>query len=295
MIWGTLIAWYLFLAGLSAGAFITSVYVENKYPHKTKLLFVTRVLALVAIAIGLVILILDATGAWHNPLSLIHLLGALDSSVMSWGVIFLAVLAIVEFLFVIYEFLRGKDNGYTRAFDKAKGVLSVIGVIFAIATAAYTGLLIGVIKTMPLWNNALLPILFFVSAMSSGVAGALVFTGIFDRREIEGMHSVTVIHVALLIIEVLLVAAMFFILSSGNPAGAESVQMMVTGQYALLFWVVFMLLGLLVPIAVELWELKTGKGSPMLTIAIELLVLIGGFVLRYLIVHAAVPVNFLGF
>ena len=30
MVWGPMIAWYLFLAGASAGAFLTSTFVEAK-------------------------------------------------------------------------------------------------------------------------------------------------------------------------------------------------------------------------------------------------------------------------
>ena len=33
MVWGPMIAWYLFLAGASAGAFLTAAFVEAKYPE----------------------------------------------------------------------------------------------------------------------------------------------------------------------------------------------------------------------------------------------------------------------
>ena len=48
--------------------------------------------------------------------------------------------------------------------------LKWVGVVFAFCIAAYTGFLLGVIPSYPLWNNAVLPILFVVSALSAGLA-----------------------------------------------------------------------------------------------------------------------------
>ncbi|MDO5044529.1 MAG: polysulfide reductase NrfD [Coriobacteriia bacterium] len=295
MMWGTIIAWYLFLAGLSAGAFIASLYVERVYPEKTRFLFVSRIVALIALAIGLVVLIADAEGALHNPVSLFFLLGNLSSSVMSWGVVFLFVLGIVEFLFVVFEFMRKKDNGYTRFFKKSHGVLSVIGLIFAILTAGYTGVLIGVVKTVPLWNNALLPVLFLVSALSSGIAAAIFFTGVTKPSEVDGILKLTKIHASLVATELVLLALMFIIVSSGNPAGAESVAMLLSGSLAPLFWIVLVLLGLSIPLIFELLEITGKVHNVYAAIVMELLVVIGAFCLRYLIIEAAVPLNFLGF
>ena len=56
------------------------------------------------------------------------------------------------------------------------------GVVFGVAVAMYTGALLGVCKTFPLWNNALLPILFLVSAMSTGAASVLLI-GIFRHAD----------------------------------------------------------------------------------------------------------------
>ena len=45
MVWGPLIAWYLFLAGASAGAFLTAAFVEAKYPDSNKMRIAGRIIA----------------------------------------------------------------------------------------------------------------------------------------------------------------------------------------------------------------------------------------------------------
>lgn len=301
MVWGTMIAWYLFLAGLSAGAFLTSVYVERKYPGRNRFLLVSRIVALIAVGIGLILLIFDAEGAVHNPPALLWLVGGFNPmSVMSWGVLILSVSAIVQFLYVIYEFVRTKDNGYARFFRKIQTPLQWIGVVASFCLAAYTGLLLGVVKTAPLWNNPLLPVLFVVSAFSAGAAATQVFGGIFAPNDTKGLMGITKIHCAFVFTEIVLLAIMLLIVSSGNPAGAESVAMMLTGKYAMQFWVFLVIGGLLIPGIVELFEIRAyNRGAHsdtlIITIVIELLVLIGGFMLRYLVVKAALPLDFLMF
>lgn len=298
MVWGSIIAWYLFLAGVSAGAFLTSVYVEHVYPNRDKFLLVSRLVALCSLGIGLILLIVDATGSHHNPMALFYLLMGMKTSVMSWGVVILSGAAIVQALYVLAGLMRDKTNGFTTLFAKLKPALEKIGIVFCIGLAAYTGLLIGVIKTVPLWNNALLPVLFTVSALSAGAAATQFFGGIFAGSETQGQTGVTKIHCGLIFIELALVFIMLYIVSSGNASGAASVNMLLTGTYAALFWGGLIVCGLLIPGVFELIELKGGAAkhpSLALIIGTEALVLIGGFLLRFLVVKAAVPIDFLGF
>ena len=296
MVWGTIIACYLFLAGLSAGAFLSSVYVEYHHPEKTRYLLVSRIVALVSVCLGLALLIVDAPGSHSNPLSLFYLLCGIKSSVMSWGVVILVFASGVQFLYVLYELMRSKDNWYTRLFLKLKKILCIVGVIASIGLAAYTGLLIGVIKTAPLWNNALLPVLFFVSAISAGIAASQFFGALFARKELGGLSHLSSKHCALLFVELALLGIMLFIVSSGNAAGAQSVALLTCGSYAPAFWLLLVLAGLLLPACVEAFMLAKNKHAGFaMVLVLEFLVLMGGFVLRLLIMKAAVPLDFLGF
>ena len=51
MVWGPMIAWYLFLAGASAGAFLTSAFVEVKYPESVKMRVAGRIIAPIFVGI----------------------------------------------------------------------------------------------------------------------------------------------------------------------------------------------------------------------------------------------------
>ncbi len=301
MVWGIMITWYLFLAGLSAGAFISSVYVDNKYPGRDKFVLISRIVALLALAVGLILLIADAEGALHNPLSLFFLLHGTRTSVMSWGVILLIIAGIVQFIMLVYSLFKSKQNKLIDIIAKIKKPLEIVGVISCLGVGAYTGLLIGVVKTAPLWNNAILPTLFLVSALSSGIAASQFFSAIFVSNEAKGLWSLKKDHLVLLIVEMLLLFFMLFIVNSGNAAGVESVQSLVSGKYTILFWGILVIGGLLVPAIIEAIEIRHVNHDPhlnpnlILLFVVEGLVILGGFMLRYLVIEAAVPLNFLGF
>ena len=55
-IWGPIISWYLFLAGLGAGAFITSAFLGWRHPEATSMQKMGRIIAPIAVAVGLVLL-----------------------------------------------------------------------------------------------------------------------------------------------------------------------------------------------------------------------------------------------
>lgn len=85
MVWGSMIAWYLFLAGASAGAFLTSAFVEAKYPDSVKMRVAGRIISPIFLGIGLLMLMLDAEAGLHNPLRFFYLIMN-PGSVMTLGV-----------------------------------------------------------------------------------------------------------------------------------------------------------------------------------------------------------------
>ena len=172
------------------------------------------------------------------------------------------------------------------------------GVVFGVAVAMYTGALLGVCKTFPLWNNALLPILFLVSAMSTGAASVLLI-GIF--RHADEFNRVGVLkkfHFCLPVIELVLIAALMFITCTNSTAGWNSVMSLLVGGYAPLFWIGLVLIGLVLPTALETWllffspkEFEESRKAHWISAASDAGVLVGGFLLRYLVVVAALPLT----
>ena len=288
MVWGPMIAWYLFLAGASAGAFLTSAFVEVKYPESVKMRVAGRIIAPIFLGIGLVMLMLDAEAGLHNPLRFFWLI-ANPGSVMTLGVYFICVFMPVALVSALLEVLKKPVPKW----------LTWVGIVFAFAVAAYTGFLLGVVKAFPLWNNAVLPILFVVSALSAGLAATSLVGLIVDRERFEQMWLIKKSHVILSAIEMVVLATMLVIVSAGSVEGAASVYSLVAGQYAPAFWGGIVLLGLVAPFLIEGYpvfiakRVETSTTSMVVSVIGEAGVLVGGFMLRLLVILAALPVLFL--
>ena len=285
MVWGPMIAWYLFLAGASAGAFLTSAFVEAKYPESVKMRVAGRIIAPIFVGIGLLMLMLDAEAGLHNPLRFFWLISN-PGSVMTLGVYFICVYMPVALAVAVLEILKKRVPKW----------LTWIGIVAAFAVAAYTGFLLGVVKAYPLWNNAILPILFVVSALSAGLAATSLVGLIVDRERFEQMWLIKKSHVILSAVEMVVLATMLIIVSAGSFEGAASVYSLVAGQYAPAFWGGIVLLGLVAPFLIEGYpvfiakRVETSTTSMVVSVIGEAGVLVGGFMLRLLVILAALPV-----
>ena len=306
-VWGSIIAWYLFLAGLRGGAFICSGIASWIYPEATRVRKIGRIIGIITVCIGLALLMLDARAGFHNPWRFALLLDHINSSVMSWGVVFLAVFMIIGFIAVIVEacdtkFRNAKPDGkFAKKYPQlvANGLklpewLNIAGMFFALCVGGYTGALLGAVKTFPLWNHPLLPVLFLVSALSTGFASVVVFGILFAREETEKIVTIKRIHFGLAVTEIVLLGMMFFILNFHSADAHATVVSLLAGRWATTFWLGMGGLGLIVPTIVEAWELFLYKGKENLAITAtsfvsEALVLMGGFFLRYLVIVAALP------
>jgi formate-dependent nitrite reductase membrane component NrfD len=291
MIWGSIIAWYLFLAGLAAGAFIAAALAAFKNRDTHRIQLIGRSIALVALAVGLFLLMFDAEAGFKNPLRFFYLLTNFNS-VMTWGVAILGVFGCISLITLILTILGKKVPSW----------LDGLGIAAAICTAAYTGVLIGVIKTYPLWNTALLPVLFLVSALSAGLAGTLAVSALVAHKELEKLGVLKKFHFALPPIELLLLATLLYVTSSSASAARLSVERLVFGDLSLIFWLGLVVVGLLIPLLLDylstfvLGRTKANShisgGARALEVTSGASVLVGGFLLRYLIIVAAVPLTF---
>ena len=296
-IWGAPIAMYLFLAGLGAGAFVAATAVGRMAPQAKRTVRAGRVIALGAVAVGLVLLMVDAKGGFLHPWRFALLLGNVQS-VMTWGVVFLAALVVIAAVVVVRDLLR----------KSVPFGLEATGCGFAIAVAMYTGVLLGVVKTFPLWNSAVLPFLFLVSAMSTGVCAVFLFARLVCPNEVEKLAFLEHVHGWLPWVETVLVVALLFFVGLSSEAGAASVAALLTGQWALVFWLGFVVVGLALPLVLHLVQGRVGAGvrdacgaevhgacprveSGRACGAVsDAATIVGGFLLRYLVVMAALPV-----
>lgn len=306
MVWDAFIAIYLFLAGLGAGAFVLgalSNWAKKPAPRMKKIAFV---IAPVAVAVGTLVLVVDAKAGFNNPLRFFMLVSNLNS-VMAWGVVILSVFLAASVVDLVLLLVR----------KKTPKALDVAGALLAVCVAAYTGVLLGDAGVaFPLWNMALLPVLFVVSAASTGMAAVLFVTHLAAPDEAEALPALPKAGLVLPVLELVLVAALLGVTASASgsaaAAASASVANLLSGAYAVPFWLGFVCAGLVLPFALEL--ARRGKsGAPKaavseaaadgaaavapgsgkaLALVGEAGVLVGGFMLRYLVIMAALAVAF---
>ncbi len=286
-IWNSIIAWYLFLAGLGGGAYAAAAFMRRFHPEATFLRRAAHLIAPITVIVGLLLLMVDAKAGLHNPLRFALLLTNFGS-VMTWGVVFLSGFTVVALVTAVLDYLK----------KAVPWALEIAGAVLGVCVAVYTGCLLGVCNGFPLWNNALLPILFLVSALSTGIASIMV-AGLIRRP--DQFHEVTLIkrvHFGLGIVEIVLVAALLFVTSFNSVAGLTSVMHLLAGPWAVAFWLGFVAIGLVLPLVVELWllfvakpEVEHSSTGRWCALASEIGVLVGGYLLRLLVIVAAVPVT----
>jgi polysulfide reductase chain C len=296
-VWGPLVAWYLFLAGAGAGAYLVGVVADYLGERYRPLVKPGIYLGAPLVAIGSVLLLLDL-GA---PLRTWRAFLKPGSSMMSVGIIIISVFIILGAIHIAaLLFPRLKMS------QQALRWLGGINGLFALATAIYTGLLLGVVKAVPFWNTPILPLLFLVSALSTGMGAVLLVVAL--RRWVapaavegegeqvkESVHALSRTDIPLVVTELLALFFLLFTMAASGTVAAESVRYLVGGAYAVAFWLGVVVIGLLVPVTLEAWSLTRKPGLSLarlsdLGVVSGFCLLVGGLILRYAVVAAGASV-----
>jgi formate-dependent nitrite reductase membrane component NrfD len=308
--WGLLIVLYLFLGGLSAGLFFVSglaTYLQSEgkpaYPRLARL---GALLAPWPVSIGSALLVLDlghwyrfyklfVTLKWHSPMSIgAWLLGGFTLVTLAAFWAWLPQEAIAEFVARLpkrLRFLRVIDRPGREALRRP---LAMAGFPLAVGVGIYTGVLLGAVQARPFWNTNLVAQMFLFSALSSGCALVILALSLQDAGLDAGEARL------LLSLDIVLIGLELFIVLPYIIHGAlsplavqQALKLILGGPFTFSFWVLFLAIGLLLPLVLELWEMRPvllGHGSlhsgRMLAGVSAALVLFGGFVLRYVFVYA---------
>jgi formate-dependent nitrite reductase membrane component NrfD len=268
MEWRWLIAAYLFLAGVGGGAYLAGVVAAFKFGDAWKTVSQIGVfLGVPCVLIGTFFLLLDlgkpinAWRVWMKP----------GTSWIARGTIIIVlfmVFAAIQTAFWIWPFPGSIEN--------ARGVIAVLGAIFGFLTVIYTGLLLGYSQPIALWRTALLPVLFFVSALSTGIM-AIVLIGHFFVVDAEQLAYLARIDAGILIFEAF-VLIVFLYNAYRTIESRFSAKRILSGGVSTAFWLGVVACGLVIPFFLEV---LAGEGSAAVLAAI--LGLFGGLCLRYVI------------
>ncbi|OGP92628.1 MAG: hypothetical protein A2156_04540 [Deltaproteobacteria bacterium RBG_16_48_10] len=163
-------------------------------------------------------------------------------------------------------------------------LLEIVSVIFAIATALYTGILLKSVKYVPLWDTPLLPVLFLASALSTGSMGiilAMMGSGLlFSHAEtILLAHKMVHPERILIVVEGLILALYLITRYRAKDQGGTSVRLLLFGKLKPLFWGGIVLIGFIFPFSLE-YIYSRCPDCPELLYTTGFFLLCGGFFLR---------------
>jgi len=158
-------------------------------------------------------------------------------------------------------------------------ILSLATMFLAFLVVIYGGFAMCCITGIPLWNTALIPILYVVSGLWGGVGVTLAFAiAQGDEQIMSGAERWTDLF---LIGFVLLLITYLISLRYGSRAAKMSVQEIIRGSGKRVFWILIVLIGLGVPIVMAAFHTASIPATLLyLTIACELA---GDLGMRYVI------------
>ena len=203
--WGPAIPQYFFFTGVSAAAFLISsltyVFGDERYRPIAGLALILAFTVLAAAPLNL-IADLAQPGRFYSLLYRIHM-----TSPMSWGVFLLTLYPLLIAIEGIFAFRgpfakRGqRSSGWkrklyrllalgsleitsrTQARDhRASQIAGAIGIPMALAVHGYTGFILFFAVGRPLWNTPLMPVIFLVSAVVSGLAMIILLGWLMVRN-----------------------------------------------------------------------------------------------------------------
>jgi formate-dependent nitrite reductase membrane component NrfD len=325
-VWGWEIPVYLFVGGMVAGmmilAGIAMLRVAKGEDPKKFFSIQTPLLGFMLLNVGMLALLLDLSHplyVWAVYLTFEPL------SPMSWGS---WVLLIVYGVLLVSALIRLPDawpwlgrklpvlQRISDAMVASPALLRLLGwasIVLGVILGIYTGILLNTMVARPLWNSAILGPLFLVSGLSAAAAMVHLATRIFPGRpapqgmiggafasmvqnlgpqppEKRTVDSLIRADLAFLAIELVLIVLLVISLVTSSASHAEAARLILGGPYTGIFWLGVVAVGILLPLALQALEL--GHRVPH-TVLPALLVLAGGFALRWVMVNAGQASTFI--
>ena len=130
--------------------------------------------------------------------------------------------------------------------------LLCLAVFFSILFPSQSGAFFGVVEAKGFWHSALLPMLFLASAITAGAATLLAIqsrVGVDDGERQAAMRFLRTVTLAGLIVYFIFEFAEFSIALWNPNVHAPAIELILWGPYWWVFWVIHLLLGGAIPLA----------------------------------------------
>ena len=240
---GPQIALYFYMTGLSAGSFILSTLAYGFGIKQFKPLGkIGVVLATLLLVLAPLNLIADLGQPWRFW----HLFPYLNfTSPITYGTFLLTTYPISCLIYAFFMF-RGNDR-MTKLFG-------LIGIPLAVSVHGYTGFIMALAKARALWNTALMPVLFLVSAMVSGIALMILVVVVLgflskQRRPDPGLvSSLSKILVGSILADMFLIFSDVLVLLTADEEAYHAAMLILNGEFSQYFLGLEILAGSLVPL-----------------------------------------------
>lgn len=284
--WGWEIPVYLFLGGLAAGLlFFAGLYfILGKENQMTAAVKKAPIFAPIALILGLAALFLDL----HHKAYFWRLYTTIKlESPMSWGAWTLMIvtpLSMVWSALYIKEWFPNWDWKFKIIKDAEQFIsgykkpMAWIMVISAVILGIYTGILLSAFNARPLWNTSILGPLFLASGLSAGAALIMLISKDPEERKLFAKIDLIVIGV-----ELFFIIHMFMGFMASTQVQQDAASLFLGGELTAIFWIFVVILGMVLPAALEVMELR-GKHIPVVIPVV--LILFGSFMLRFIITYA---------
>ena len=295
--WGWLVVLYFFFGGIAAGAYFIATLIdlvgaERDRPIARIAYYITAPLVLLC---GL-FLTLDL----ERPERFWHMLIESNTglpifkywspiSVGAWALLLFGLFTGASFLGVLAEDARfglGRLSGLARNLHQGPIglIFQVIGCLFGFFIASYTGALLTA-TNQPFWSDSpLIGALFLASAASTGIAVLLLILSFRRAAPPDSVANLERTDRWAMLLELVLLVA--FMISLGGLA-----PVFLFSGYGILLLIGTLLGGVLIPLFLQ-WRPRLLGSNGILLAAV--LVLVGGFILRYAIVMAGQYVSVAG-
>lgn len=161
----------------------------------------------------------------------------------------------------------------------------VLGGLFALGVGIYGGFIMNYCKGIPFWNQGLLPVVFILAgvadgfglAMGIGLAGGDANVALAEA----GSRYLLMINVLLIVV---------YLISAGYTSAVAklSIQELLTGPSAFMFWGVLITLGLVIPAVISIVSFFSGEASSVLLITAIASHTLGAFGLKYCLLKVGI-------
>lgn len=301
--WGWELATYLYLGGLGGGmlcfAAVIGLFLEPSLVTSGSLVWVL-LWAIIIICIGVALLVYEL----GQPI-VFERAFVTKTSVIKWGAVVLVLSCVFAALFLIWEITWFNFLPCIPYEGFAKLCLGLAG-FFGICVMVYTGTMLSSLKAKAFWNTPALPMLFTISALSTGACmDALLFghfplpaewlqAGAFlgTAEWTANMHEVVeFLHVSDLVLAIaeIICLLLYVLLMFCAPASTDAKKVAdkwVRGSWAPIFWGGMLILGLVVPVCFNAYGLAMG-GSVLGEYVAPIMVLCSGLLFRFMIIYSA--------